>query len=422
MSVLLKNAVYINPDNLEFTPCNIFTDSHQMLILEPGNNHLNADVIIDCHHQYVTRSFVCGHHHAYSALATGMPSPEKAPANFLEILQFIWWKLDKCLSREMIEICALITAINCAKNGVTFVIDHHSSPNYIKGSLQLIADAFNKVGLSHLLCYEITDRNGPEATELALDETVAFLEKNQGLIGLHASFTLTEDTMIKAASLTEKSGVGIHIHVAEDYIDQEDCKTKYQMSVIERLRNFGFLKYSSTILSHCLHITDLERDLLACSPVWIVQNHESNLNNRVGYFSSEKLFGNIMLGTDGMHSDMLRSAKSSFLNGLNDKNVSADEIYRRFRNAHKYLKTNGFKGDGDNNLVVLNYHPFTGCDKSNFTSHFVYGWDSKQISHVISGGKLIVRDGNLLTIDEDLVRKESQRLCNELWKCMKSAK
>jgi cytosine/adenosine deaminase-related metal-dependent hydrolase len=424
MSTLLLNALYLDPKTFEITPCHMF--------IEGGKNGkrtiLSIDkpltgkrfTALDCKFNLVTHSFACAHHHVYSTLATGMGAPKKIPLNFEETLKYIWWTLDVCLDAEIIEASALATAIACAKNGVTFVVDHHSSPSHIKGSLDIIANAFDKVGVSHLLCYEITDRNGKDATQQALEETSEYLSNRQGLVGLHASFTVSDDTLANAAELVKKYNSGIHIHVAEDPIDENDSHQKYRKSVVERLSDFGFLHSSKTILSHCLHINDAERELIQHSGVWIAQNTDSNLNNKVGFFNSKNVAKNVMLGTDGMHSDMLKSAKSSFFAGHNFDVIDYGETYRRFRNIHRYIAENNFTGDGENNLVVLDYNPPTEINSNNFLSHFVFSLESKHVQHVISNGKLIVKDRKVTTVNEDDILAQSRKLSIKLWEKMKT--
>ncbi len=421
MSILLKNGTYINPETLEFTT------SH--LLIEEGENggikfikEIPSDPnikILDCAGKYITQSFVCGHHHVYSALARGMGAPKKNPENFNEILEYVWWTLDKCLDVEMIEASALYTAMASLKNGVTFVIDHHASPNSIGGSLEIIANAFEKVGASHLLCYEITDRDGMEKAEEGFMETAEYLEDNQGLVGLHASFTVSDDTLQNAVRLAKRYNTGIHIHVAEALSDQQHCMDKYGMRVIERLQKFGALESPKTILGHCLHLSENEKKIISQSPVWVVQNTESNLNNKVGYFNAAGLGKNIMMGTDGMHSDMLRSAKAAFFVGQNFDTIGYDSVYERFRNADKYLNSNGFKGHGPNNLVVLDYDTPTPMNQGNFYGHFVFGLESKHVKHVISQGKLVVENGKILTVDEDKILASAKVQAEKLWAKMR---
>jgi cytosine/adenosine deaminase-related metal-dependent hydrolase len=375
--------------------------------------------IIDCSGKFITKSFANGHHHVYSALARGMPAPKKNPVNFQEILQYIWWNLDKALDLEMIRSSALVTAMACAKNGVTFVIDHHASPNAVKGSLETIARAFDEVGVGHLLCYEISDRDGKTIAQDGLAESADYLSQRPGLVGLHASFTVGNETLKQAVRLGEKSKSGIHIHVAEDKSDQEHCVEYYHQKVIERLSDNGVLQFSKSILAHCLHLDDRERGLVEGSPAWVVENMESNLNNSVGFFNSKGLGPRIMFGTDGMHSDMLRSAKSAFFAGHNFDTIDYRETYRRFRNVDHYLQSNGFAGNGENNLVVLDYDSPTPVSEDNFPGHFLFGLESNHIIHVISKGELIVEDRKITMVDENQILANSAKQAMRLWSQMK---
>jgi putative selenium metabolism protein SsnA len=421
MSLLLKNGTYIHPKTLEFTISHILVEEG-----ENGGIKFIKDIpsdpnipVIDCSGKYITQSFVCGHHHVYSALARGMGAPKKNPENFNEILEYVWWTLDKTLDAEMIEASALYTAMACVKNGVTFVIDHHASPNAITGSLDIIANAFEKVGASHLLCYEISDRDGLDNAEEGLNETAEYLKNHQGLVGLHASFTVSDDTLKKSVELAKQTDTGIHIHVAEAESDQNHCVANYGKRVIERLQKFGVLESGKTILGHCLHLSENEKKIISNSPAWVVQNTESNLNNKVGYFNAEGLGENIMMGTDGMHSDMLRSAKAAFFVGQNFDSIGYDSVYHRFRNADKYLKSNGFKGHGPNNLVVLDYDSPTPFNTGNFYGHFVFGLESKHVQHVISQGRLIVENRKILTVDEEKILADARIQAERLWSKMR---
>jgi len=422
MTVYLKNATFIDWQTLEFKNTSIKVNSGIDGGIEIIDNFTadSGDEVIDCTGKYVTKSFACGHHHVYSALARGMNAPKKQPRNFYEILKYIWWTLDKCLDKDSIEASALVTAIACAKNGVTFAIDHHASPFAVDGSLEIIAKAFEKVGVSHLLCYEISDRDGYDIAESGLTETENYLKKYQGLVGLHASFTISDSTLESAVSLSKKYNSGLHIHVAEDKYDQEYCVKNYNQRVVERLNEAGVLSFSKTILGHCLHLDENEKALIKNSNAWVVQNSESNLNNNVGYFNSRGLNDNIMLGTDGMHSDMLRSAKSAFYVGQGFDLIDYPGFYKRFRNVHQYLNSNKFSGDGENNLVVLDYDTPTEFNSSNFLGHFLFGIEAKHVQHVISQGKLIVKDKKVTTVNENEILDFSKEQAAKLWERMKN--
>lgn len=413
--LILKNATFIDWKTFEFLSTDIIVDGENVSYEKDWKGNENVAEIIDCTDKYITKSFACGHHHVYSALALGMPAPVKIPNNFYEILKNIWWQLDKALNIDIIKASAYATAIECAKNGVTYVIDHHSSPYAIEGSLQTISDAFNEVGVGHLLCYEISDRDGVDIAKQALNETENYLQNNEGLVGLHASFTLTNKTLTKAVKLAQKYNTGVHVHVAEDLYDQEHCFDIHNKRVIERFKDYGILDLPKSIFVHSLYLTDDERRLIKQSGAFVAHAIESNLNNSVGQFSSCHLGENIMYGTDGMHSDMLRASKASYFYGKQADMLDINETYRRFRQVHQYTSKNDFNGDDDNNLVVLDYKPSTSFTTDNFLSHFMYGIESKHVQHVIANGKLIVRDKQILGINEDDIKEFTNDCSQLLW-------
>ena len=426
MTLYLKDATYIDWKTLAFHSTHLAVspevdgDIRLLDAIPPESERSDDDSVFECNQRLVTKSFACGHHHIYSALARGMPAPAKTPQNFPEILEYIWWCVDKALDREMIEASALVSALYCVKNGVTFVIDHHASPFAIEGSLDTIAKAFDRVGISHLLCYEISDRDGEGPREKGLQETDNYLSGDrQGHVGLHASFTVSDNLLKKAVALAQKHTTGIHIHVAEDQADQEACLNDHNQRVLERYFDAGVLDLSKSILAHCIHLSAKEKDLLRRSEVWVVQNVESNQNNNVGLANYKELGDHVMLGTDGMHSDMLRSAKAAFLAGQAIEGIDLAGIYRRFRNVHTYIRANGFSGDGDNNLVILDYNSPTEINAQNFLGHFLYGLESSHVHSVVSCGQLVVKNKKLLTVEEDEILAYSREMGKKLWEKLK---
>jgi cytosine/adenosine deaminase-related metal-dependent hydrolase len=422
MTLYLKNAAFVDWQSLEVrNTCLAVEEGPQKGIsliaaIPPQDKLAKGDRVLDCAGKLVTRSFGCGHHHIYSTLARGMPAPQKIPVNFVEILKYIWWHLDKCLELEMIEASALASGIFCAKNGVTLIIDHHASPFAIKDSLFTIAKAFDRVGVSHLLCYEISDRDGEGPREAGLAETDAFLAAGyQGHVGLHASFTVGDGLLQEAVALSKKHSTGLHMHVAEDLADQEETLGRYGRRVVERLQQAGALELKASILSHCIHLSEHEKELTRGSGVWVAENVESNQNNNVGLAHYKSITDKVLLGTDGMHSDMLRCAKAAFLAGQATESIGFDEVYRRFRNVHRYAREFGVRGDTENNLVILNYDSPTEVTSDNFLGHFVYGIDSRHVTTVICGGKVIVEEGKMTTVHEAEVLAFAREMGKRLW-------
>lgn len=422
MTLYLKDAMLVDWQSLEIKRTHLaVAEGSQSGIsllktMPPADAMAPQDKVIDCAGKLVTKSFGCGHHHIYSTLARGMPAPRKIPNNFTEVLEYIWWHIDKRLDLEMIEASALASAIYCAKSGVTFVIDHHASPLAIKDSLSTIAKAFDRVGIAHMLCYELSDRDGEIPRKEGLAETETFLaEGHQGHVGLHASFTVGDELLQEAIVLATKHDTGLHMHVAEDRADQEDALAKYGKRVVERLADAGALELNNSILCHCIHLSDHEKELMRQSGVWVAQNVESNQNNNVGLTGYASITDNVMLGTDGMHCDMLRSAKAAFLAGQDTEGIGFDGLYRRFRDVHRYTREFGASGDDENNLIVLDYDAPTEVTADNFLGHFVFGLDARHVETVICKGRVIVEDRRITTVDEAEMLAYAREMGKKLW-------
>jgi len=244
-----------------------------------------------------TPGLVCAHHHLYSALARGMPPPPKTPANFQEILEQIWWRLDTALDLEMIRWSAMLGALEALEAGTTAIVDHHESPNAIEGSLSIIAEACAEVGVRVLPAYGITDRHGAEGARRGLEENERFIkEGNQALVGIHAAFTCTDESLEAAAALADQLGVGVHIHVAEGIGD------------VDAPQRLDGLTRDNWLLSHCVHLRT-DHTLRGT----ILHNPRSNLNNAVGYANPARFSNPVALGTDGIGANMIESFRLAYV-------------------------------------------------------------------------------------------------------------
>jgi cytosine/adenosine deaminase-related metal-dependent hydrolase len=245
----------------------------------------------------VTSGLVCAHHHLYSALARGMPPPPATPSSFLDVLEQIWWRLDTALDLEMLEWSAKLGALEALEAGCTAIVDHHESPNAIEGSLSVIADACASVGVRVVASYGVTDRHGSDGARRGLEENDRFLrEGGRGMVGVHASFTCTDDTLAAAADLAGRHGVGVHIHVAEGPDD---------VGAADRLAG---LSTDEWLLIHGVHLPD-DHGLRGT----IVHNPRSNMNNAVGYARPARFDNPVALGTDGIGADMVCEFQLAFV-------------------------------------------------------------------------------------------------------------
>ncbi|MEM7095231.1 MAG: amidohydrolase family protein [Actinomycetota bacterium] len=257
-----------------------------------------------------TVGLVCGHHHLYSALARGMPAPPRDPGNFLEILQLVWWRLDMALDAETIEWSAKLGALEALQRGCTAIVDHHESPNAIEGSLSIIADACAEVGVRVNCSYGVTDRHGPDGAARGLAENDRFLrEGGRGMVGIHAAFTCSDDTIAAAAELAVTHGVGVHVHVAEGPED-----------TWERLRGHTA---ESWWLVHGVHLPD-DHGLHGT----VLHNPRSNMNNGVGHARPWRFANRIGLGTDGIGADMLDEFRVAFVAARSENlQISPDDVW-----------------------------------------------------------------------------------------------
>lgn len=232
---------------------------------------------------------------------------------------------------------------------------------------------------------------------------------------------MSSSLLKRSVELANKFNTGLHIHTAEAMSDQEACIKDHGKRVVQRLSDAGAMDMVQTILIHCVHLDKIEAGIVRGSGRWIVENIESNLNNNVGQAKYNSITEKVMLGgTDGMHSDMLRSAKAAFLAEQAVEGLGMDTAYKRFRNIHRYIAESGFKGgDADNNLVVLDYNSPTEVTSDNFLGHFIYGLESSHVDTVISNGKIIVKDQTLVNTNEDDILSYAREMGNRLWAKMK---
>lgn len=391
--------------------------------------------IIDVDGKVIMPGFINTHHHIYSAFARGMASSGKPNENFLEILENLWWKIDKKLSLEDLKYSAYTTYIDCIKKGVTTVFDHNASPFAVTGSLDSIADAAKDLGLRTCLCYEVSDRDGEKIAQEGIDENINFIKKYntdeqnmiKGMFGLHASFTLSDETLRKCDEELKGLNAGYHVHVAEGIDDLEQCLEKYGKRVVERLRDMDILG-DKTIAVHCIHVTDDELNILRDTNTMVVHNPESNMGNAVGCQPFLELYQKgitIGLGTDGYTSDMTESMKVANIIHKHVKqnpSVAWGEVPVSMFENNRKIAQKYFSGDlgilragALADVIVVDYDPLTPMNENNINSHILFGFTGKDVVTTIIDGKVIMQDRKLVGINEKEIFKTSREVAKKLW-------
>jgi putative selenium metabolism protein SsnA len=390
---------------------------------------------IDADKKLIMPGFINTHMHFYSTFARGMFLKDAPPANFGEILERLWWRLDKVLTPEDIYYSAMFPIIDCIRNGTTTVFDHHASPNSALGSLFKIAEATKKAGLRSSLCYEVSDRDGQQIAENGIKENIDFInycnkEKDpmlKGMFGLHASFTLSDKTLDQCVQSNAGTGVGFHVHTAEGIEDKIDAQAKYGMGVVERLNERQILGDKSLAI-HCIHISEKEMDILKNTGTNVVHNPESNMANAVGVSPVLKMFEkDIMLGlgTDGYTSDMLESLKvANCLHKHANNNPSVawgEPPHMLFENNAK-IATNSFGKQLGKlvegalaDVIVVDYNPPTQLNSDTVNSHILFGISGRAVDTTVINGQVVMENRKLSMLDEEEICAKSRELANKVW-------
>jgi putative selenium metabolism protein SsnA len=393
--------------------------------------------ILDAAGKIVMPGLICGHTHFYGAFARGMAIPGEPPKNFVEILEKLWWKIDRALTLEDCRYSALVALVDAIRHGTTTLIDHHASPNAIDGSLDVIAETVKQAGVRASLCYEVTDRSGEPGTQAGIAENVRFIRELQthphprlaASFGLHASFTISNATLDRCLQAIQGLHVGFHTHVAEDKADQADSLKKYGTRVLERFEKRGVLG-PKTIAVHCVHVDGYEMDAVRATGTHITHQPRSNMNNAVGVADVAGMLRrgiNVALGNDGFSNNMFTEMHVTYLlhkiNARDPRAMPGDtvaqiaftnntELARIFWKQPVGVLEPGALAD----IILLDYYPYTPLTDGNFPWHIIFGVDGSQVTHTIAGGKLLMKDRELLTLDEEAIAAKADALAKGVWR------
>jgi putative selenium metabolism protein SsnA len=421
--ILEKHALYIEDDRIVE-----FGLSSELEAKYPQAERLDA------RGQFVMPGNICAHTHFYGAFARGMAIPGEAPKDFPEILDRLWWRLDKALTLEDVRYSALVCLIDAIKHGTTTLIDHHVSPNAIEGSLDVVAEAVIQAGLRACLCYEVTDRDGEEKAQAGIKENQRFINsvlstQNSALsatFGLHASLTLSDATLEACRNAWDG---GFHIHAAEHESDQYDSLQKSGLRVIDRLHKFGILGNRS-IVAHAVHIDHREAALLAETGTWVTHQPRSNMNNAVGAADVEGLLRlgvKVALGNDGFSNAMWDEWKAAYLSHkaahrdprrMNGATVAEMAVTNNAALANVFFPQAplGVLAPGAfADIVFVDYHPATPLNAGNLPWHILFGFDNSMVTATICAGKVLMKDRQLLFLDEAEITARSRGLAKPMW-------
>ena len=390
--------------------------------------------LVDAHGQLIMPAFINAHTHIYSGLARGLSINGYNPTNFYEILDGMWWKLDRNLTLEDTKASAYATYLECIRNGVTTIFDHHASFKEIPGSLFAIAGCAKEMGIRSCLCYEVSDRDGEEKCDQAIKENADFIKYCQekrdpmlsAMFGMHALFTISDKTFEKCVKANDGK-TGYRLHICEGLNDVVDSRDNYHMLPVDRLVKWGILG-EKTILGHCIHLTEPEMDKIAETNTMVVNNPESNMGNAVGCSPVLKMFEKgilLGLGTDAYTHDMLESLKVALTiqrHNAGMPNVGWNEVTTMlFKNnakvAGKYfdIPLGVIKEGAAADIIVMDYTAFTPLSADNLDGHMIFGMNGRQCRTTMANGRLLYKDRQFVDIDEEKLSAQILATAQKLW-------
>jgi len=375
--------------------------------------------IYNAHGRVLTIPNVNFHDHIYSRLAKGLSITGKMD-NFYDILSNYWWKVDKSLDYSTVKASAQMAVLESIKNGVTYVFDHHASPTAAKGSLNTIAEVLNEANLRGVLCFETSDRNGIKLANAALDENISFVEKYsddniKAMLGLHASFTLADDTLAESERIVKDYNLGIHIHLNEDSTDRVLSKQIAGQFPVARLLKYNLLNIKS-ILAHGIYLTKKDFSKIDEKGSAIAFNFDSNLNNSVGLPNFRMMSDSIpiLMGTDGMHASPQRTMKNYFLL-MRNKGLSFDEaftkIHKVFIDQQTFVKRyfpdfTSLNVDDRADFIIWDYVPPTPLTRDNYWGHYIYGMLERAIQSTVQNGRFLMKNKKIIGLKENKISNE----------------
>ncbi len=378
--------------------------------------------------------FISAHCHFYGQFVRGMPLSEPIE-NWQQVLTRMWWRVDRLLDEEQVYYSALLGLVDGLKSGTTTYFDHHVSAKCIPGSLDIIAGAMAEAGARGCLCYEVSDRYGAEGARQGIDENMRFARKAaadtsgmfRGMMGLHASYTLGEQTLRDCVEAEKSVGCGIHTHLAEDVADVTDSYKSYDKHVAERMDDAGALG-PKTIAAHGVHFKPRHWTMLKERGVTVAHNCQSNMNNAVGVAPVVQMLDagvNVALGGDGYTYDLFRELSVAAIYqraGWRDTSLFSGRQIRQFAFGNTAALCGRIFGRDIGQLkpgaaadfIVLNYAPPTPLNADNYISHLLC-CSGANVRDVVINGNLVVQDGVLSKLDEEVILAKCREQSARLW-------
>ncbi len=422
-SNLLRGATLLHLDPPGTEKADLRIQQGRITEIAPSLKPLTGESVEDLSGSWLMPGLVVGHHHLYSALACGMPLPSSPPPTFADMLAQVWWKLDRALDEDAVQVSALVGGVGALRAGVTTIVDHHASPNFIQGSLECIDEALGQLGLRRILCYEVTDRGGAEKARQGIEAHKGLMDRDGAgmmavMVGGHANFTMSDATLSAAAALARDAGSGLHIHMAEAPDDRQTVGEE----LVARMERLGALLPGS-LLAHCVHLEPDDLRRIADAGAWVSHQPRSNMNNAVGHAPLSSFGENTILGTDGIGSDMLAELQAGYFRAQEagdpwfpDRFCQALSASAVFAGEKLGVDLGHIQKGAQADLVVMDPVPGPPLSAANLPAALVFRFSSSMVRHVMVAGSWRLRHGMPVGLDVAGLDERARWTALDVWR------
>ncbi len=436
--IILNSTVISDPLTDEVIPnCNVIIEGDEIASVSPARPGPAARPTkrLDASGKLLAPGLIDAHTHLYASLTLGMPAPRRPPRNFPQVLRRVWWKWDKLLGLEDIYFSAVIGSLASIRNGITTILDHHASPSAIGDSLSWVAAGINECGLRAGLAYEVTDRGGKSGRDRGIRENRRFIEENRAsqtdllrdLFGMHAVFSLSDESLRLCAEEANDLGVGCHMHVAEHPLEVERFGKGHPRGILEHLAGIGILGPDS-LLAHTVHVDSRDIETLIRSETFNVHNPLSNMGNGVGIAPITQMLAmgqHVGLGSDGFYDVPGEMVVARSLQTLGERDPSGFSDSQALRMVYEHNSgfierlfdrrfgkvAPGYAAD----LILLDYNPATPMNRQNCASHLLAALGGGAVDTAIVGGRVVMKGGEFQTVDEDQILARARAVAQGIW-------
>jgi putative selenium metabolism protein SsnA len=417
-------------------------DDGRIVSVKRSNRGLKADEVIDATGKIVMPGLVCAHTHLYGMFLRGISLKINPPADFTQILQRVWWPMDETMTKEDAYASALISCLEFLKTGTTLFADTFSGPNAITGVLDKISLAVEQSGIRGILAFETTERRSRAEGAKGMKENERFIKKLRrrrarrvsGMVSVHASFTVSDELLQYARDVANRYKVPLTIHVSESLADVYHNYQTFGKRTVERLKENEVLG-PDAVLAHCVHVNEDELEIIQKTAAKVAHNPMSNMLNAVGIAPVGKMLKmgiKTGLGNDGYIFDGFENIRAAYLlqkvAARDPRVISSREVLEMatISGAELYGLGNelGSIENGKHaDIIIINPSTApTPIRPDNVLEHLVNTVDGDDVETVVVGGRILIRDRNVLSMNEDYVVNASRNSAEKLWKRLRAAK